>query len=225
MADSKEDQLLDSLLDLSELDAASKKEIAKFATEKAVIITDSKVAFFGVIDENKNDSSFRIIACSDSSLEECDIKNLPTNIRIEDGDIWAEAIRNRAPVILNDYQIPNPLKKGIPPGHLKISRILLFPLFDKERAIAFIAVGNKSAEYNQADIKRLNAFMTQVWRMILWQENRQDLLKEKEQFFSDVIQNDYVLFFEHDIYNECCTLEMTLKGPRVKEVFSLSSIN
>lgn len=49
-------------------------------------------------------------------------------------------------------------------------------------------------------------------------------LKEKEQFFNEVIENDYVLFFEHDLYNECCTLEMTEKGPRVKETFSLANI-
>ena len=48
-------------------------------------------------------------------------------------------------------------------------------------------------------------------------------LKEKEKFFNEAVENDYVLFFEHDIYYECCTLKMTDKGPRVNETFYLKN--
>lgn len=49
-------------------------------------------------------------------------------------------------------------------------------------------------------------------------------LQEKEKFFADAISNEYILFLEHDLYNECCTIENTEKGPRVKEIFKLSEI-
>ena len=49
-------------------------------------------------------------------------------------------------------------------------------------------------------------------------------MQEKKEFFNEVIEKDYVLFFEHDLYNECCTLEETEKGPRVKETFTLDSL-
>lgn len=49
-------------------------------------------------------------------------------------------------------------------------------------------------------------------------------LQEKEKFLSEAIKNDYVLFLEHDLYHECCTIEQTEKGPRVKETFSLEEI-
>jgi glyoxylase-like metal-dependent hydrolase (beta-lactamase superfamily II) len=47
-------------------------------------------------------------------------------------------------------------------------------------------------------------------------------LQEKEKFFSEALENDYILFLEHDLYNECCTLELTEKGVRVKETFKLA---
>lgn len=47
-------------------------------------------------------------------------------------------------------------------------------------------------------------------------------LKDKEKFYQDVLENDITLFFEHDLYNECCTLQETEKGVRVKETFSLN---
>jgi len=49
-------------------------------------------------------------------------------------------------------------------------------------------------------------------------------LQEKELFFREAVENDYILFFEHDIRHECCTLQMTEKGVRMKEAFSLANI-
>jgi glyoxylase-like metal-dependent hydrolase (beta-lactamase superfamily II) len=49
-------------------------------------------------------------------------------------------------------------------------------------------------------------------------------LNEKNTFLTEAVENNYILFFEHDLVNECCTLQMTEKGVRVKEVFKLSDI-
>jgi glyoxylase-like metal-dependent hydrolase (beta-lactamase superfamily II) len=46
-------------------------------------------------------------------------------------------------------------------------------------------------------------------------------LSEKAAFLDEAAQNQYVLFFEHDPVNECCTLERTEKGVRLKDRFSL----
>jgi len=51
-----------------------------------------------------------------------------------------------------------------------------------------------------------------------------ETLKEKELFLSEAIENEYILFFEHDLYNECCTLQNTEKGPKVKATFKLSEV-
>lgn len=49
-------------------------------------------------------------------------------------------------------------------------------------------------------------------------------LNEKKQFFEEALSNNYILFFEHDPVNECCTLQMTEKGVRVKDVLKLSEV-
>ena len=46
-------------------------------------------------------------------------------------------------------------------------------------------------------------------------------LNEKKLFLAEAQQNNYVLFFEHDPLIECCNLQMTEKGIRVKETFKL----
>ncbi len=49
-------------------------------------------------------------------------------------------------------------------------------------------------------------------------------LNEKKNFLEEAVQNDYVLFFEHDSAIECCTLQQTEKGIRAKETFKLSDL-
>lgn len=48
-----------------------------------------------------------------------------------------------------------------------------------------------------------------------------ETLNDKKRFFEEARENDYVLFFEHDLYNECCTLHDTPKGVRAQNTFSL----
>ena len=49
-------------------------------------------------------------------------------------------------------------------------------------------------------------------------------LNEKNKFLTEAVENDYVLYLEHDPVNECCTLQETEKGIRVKDTFKLSDI-
>ena len=42
-------------------------------------------------------------------------------------------------------------------------------------------------------------------------------LEEKEAFLNEAVDNNYILFFEHDLYTPCCTLQMTPKGVRIKD--------
>ncbi|MBA2563415.1 MAG: MBL fold metallo-hydrolase [Chitinophagaceae bacterium] len=51
-----------------------------------------------------------------------------------------------------------------------------------------------------------------------------ETLKEKKAFLNEAQQNDYILFFEHDAKLECCTLQLTDRGIRSKEVFRLCDI-
>lgn len=46
-------------------------------------------------------------------------------------------------------------------------------------------------------------------------------LVEKEKFMNEAVDKNYILFFEHDIYNECCTLKQTEKGVRMDRSFTL----
>ena len=49
-------------------------------------------------------------------------------------------------------------------------------------------------------------------------------LTEKEKFLKQASQQEYVLFLQHDNYSECCTVEQTDRGVRLKDTFKLTEI-
>ena len=49
-------------------------------------------------------------------------------------------------------------------------------------------------------------------------------MDEKKTFLNYCVENHVVLFLEHDPINECCTLQNTEKGVRLRETFKLSDL-
>jgi glyoxylase-like metal-dependent hydrolase (beta-lactamase superfamily II) len=49
-------------------------------------------------------------------------------------------------------------------------------------------------------------------------------LNEKKAFLNEALENDYILFFEHDPKYECCRLHQTERGIRPKNFFKLDEV-
>jgi glyoxylase-like metal-dependent hydrolase (beta-lactamase superfamily II) len=49
-------------------------------------------------------------------------------------------------------------------------------------------------------------------------------LGEKEKFLDEAAEKKYIIYLQHDNYSECCTVEQTERGVRLKDTFSLSEI-
>ncbi|UJP63907.1 MBL fold metallo-hydrolase [Mongoliitalea daihaiensis] len=49
-------------------------------------------------------------------------------------------------------------------------------------------------------------------------------LEEKKKFLEEAADNEYIIFFEHDSENECCTVRHTERGVRLDQTFALNEI-
>ena len=49
-------------------------------------------------------------------------------------------------------------------------------------------------------------------------------LTEKEKFLNEAAEKEYIIYLQHDNYNECCTVQKSEKGVILKDIFSLSEI-
>ncbi|MCL7987358.1 MBL fold metallo-hydrolase [Sphingobacterium sp. lm-10] len=49
-------------------------------------------------------------------------------------------------------------------------------------------------------------------------------MDERKEYWQEIVDKEYILYLEHDPINECCTLQQTEKGIRVKDTFKLSDL-
>ena len=98
--------------------------------------------------------------------------------------LWGEAVRQRRAVITNDYAAPSPLKKGIPEGHVPITRHLNVPVLDSGRIVLVAGVGNKAAPYTEADARNLSFLMAEAWKIASHQQIEAALRESEEHFRS-----------------------------------------
>ena len=119
--------------------------------------TGSGYGFYGFI--NEDESVMTIYAWSGGAMLDCSMVDKPQRFPISEAGVWGEAIRRRAPLVLNDYAAAHPAKKGLPHGHVPLTNLLVVPLFSRGRIRAVAAVANRAADYGHEDVLQITAFL------------------------------------------------------------------
>lgn len=154
---------LKSLYDISQHQAETIQDLLDLALNEAVKLTESEVGFIYLYDEEK--SLFELSSWSREVMKECEVAERHAVVELEGTGIWGEAVRQRKPIVVNNFQAPNPLKKGYPRGHVELHNFMIIPVFWGERIVAVIGVANKAADYDKGDVRQLALLMDSVWRI------------------------------------------------------------
>ncbi len=155
---------LEALLDLNRKKDLSVKEIADFALEKGVHLTSSKVGYIAFLDRDR--STLTIDSWSSEVGKKCKTAERPRVFPLSNTGLWGEVARQEKPIVLNEYDSPSPMKKGYPPGHIKLERTLNVPIFDGKKLVGVAGVANKDNDYDQSDIHQLMLLMEGMWEII-----------------------------------------------------------
>lgn len=177
---------LSALLDLTQMTGVPLNEITSFALEEAIRLTRSKVGYLAFA--NEDETLLRMYSWSVSAIKDCKIKHKQTTYHIDKMGLWGEALRQRKPIITNDYKAPNPYKKGQPEGHVKILRHMNVPVLDQGKIVIIAGVGNKEAPYDESDIRQLILLMEGMWQIIRRKQIEEEL-RESEEKYRSVFEN------------------------------------
>lgn len=159
----KQQEHLQALLNISQYQASDMQELLDFALQKVIEITGSQ---FGYIYHYHEDSQeFVLNSWSKEVMPACSVASPQTRYHLEKTGIWGEAVRQRRPIMVNDFAAENPLKKGYPEGHVHLDRFLTVPVFDGQTIIAVVGVANKTRPYTEQDVLQLDLMMAEVWRI------------------------------------------------------------
>lgn len=190
-----EDKRLKSLLKLSHLECKSINEYLDIALEEAIVLTKSKIGYIFFYDDVKKE--LMLNSWSKEAMKECTIMDKQIIYQLEKTGIWGEPIRQKKGLIINDFQVPNPLKKGYPEGHVMLNKYMTIPVFSEGKIVAVAGVGNKESDYTNADMKQLTMFIEYVWSIVS-KKDAENKLKDNERFLNSVIENIPNMIFVKD---------------------------
>jgi len=116
---------------------------------------------------NAGENVLTMIGWSKSAMMNCAMIDKPIVYNLVDTGLWGDAVRERQAVITNDYKnLVKPTKKGYPEGHVNVRKHMNLPIMEKGKAVMVVGVGNKTENYTQADANTLEAFMSEVWKVL-----------------------------------------------------------
>jgi ABC-type amino acid transport substrate-binding protein len=155
---------LESLVRISEYRAKDVQDLLDYALEEAIRLTNSRIGYIYHYDEDKRE--FTLNTWSRDVMQECSIMEPQTIYHLDKTGLWGEAVRQRRPIVMNDFHAHHPLKRGYPMGHAKLFTYLTVPVIRDDRIIAVVGVANKATAYDEDDITQLTLLMAAVWRIV-----------------------------------------------------------
>lgn len=172
--------------------------------------------------------------CGGSIIREED-KLIPA---FKNATYWSNEIHWKWATNPNDREKASFLKENILPieqsGKLKFIDVMDGISFSENIKVRFFnghtqAMMLPQINYNEKTIVFMGDLLPSVAHIpipyvMAYDTKPLETLKEKKLFLTEAQQKEYILFFEHDPVIECCLLQLTEKGIRSKNTFSISEI-
>ncbi len=154
----------EALLRINQMGNRPLEEITTFTLEESIRLTKSAIGYLAFL--NEDESVLSMHSWSRQAMEECRVRDKPLSYRLQTTGIWGDPVRERRPIITNDYTAPGVGRRGCPEGHVEVKRHLGVPIFDGERIVAVIGVGNKEEEYGETDINQVQLMAQGMVRLL-----------------------------------------------------------
>jgi len=130
---------------------------------EAEILTGSLISFIHFVDENQESLSLQNWSARTKN-DFCTAPGKDRHYPLTEAGVWADSIRQRKPVIHNDYD-SLPDRKGLPEGHAGLTRELVVPVFRGDKIRAVVGVGNKNSDYKQQDVDTIELIASLGWEI------------------------------------------------------------
>jgi two-component system, sensor histidine kinase and response regulator len=153
------------------------QEFLDYTLEQTIQLTGSKMGYIYHFREDRKE--FVLNTWSREVMPECAIADPQTCYDLEKTGIWGEAVRQRQPIIVNDFPADHPLKKGLPEGHVRLLKFMTVPIFEGKDIVGVVGLANKEHDYDATDIRQVSLLMEAVWK-VTERKQAEEALRESE---------------------------------------------
>ena len=144
-------------------DSMEEHAFMQHALTVAERLTGSTISFLHLVHEDQE--VIELLAWSHSTLAHYCKASVDKHQPISEAGIWADALRQRKPVLVNDYASA-PGKRGLPDGHAHLQRLISVPVIEGGLVRMMLGVGNKVEAYEDLDVETVRLIADQVWHLI-----------------------------------------------------------
>lgn len=168
------------LLDIIEYKTGNIQEFLDYSLHKAIELTESQIGYIYLYDEKTK--LFTLNSWSREVMKLCTVRESMTVYELDKTGIWGEVVRQRKPILVNDFAATNPLKKGTPEGHAPMKNFMSIPVFHNDDIVAVVGMANKASDFDDNDVLQLELLMENVWKIVMVKKTEEKLLKEENKF-------------------------------------------
>ena len=177
-----------------ELEGMSEKAFMDYISEQIEHLTESNATFLNFVDEEKGVIYMTGFSQGALSLN-AHMKNYEELYPIHKAGVWADAIRKKKAVIINDY--PNyAAKKGLPSAHMQLDRVINLVVTEKGKSVMLAGVTGKASNYSQYDVDIVQMLANQAWQLIKGRRSQKEIQFNNARFSNLIneLGDDYVVF-------------------------------
>ena len=162
------------------------EEMLQRTMDEVCELTGSPIGFFHFVQSDQNTLSLQAWSTR-TTREFCTAPGKGMHYAIETAGVWVECVRQRQPVIHNDYSaLTN--RKGFPEGHPAVVRELVVPVMRSGQITAILGVGNKTTNYDQKDVEVVSYLADVAWE-IAEGKLAEEALRDSEQRYHSLFTN------------------------------------
>lgn len=155
-------ELTSVLLQINELGGLlPEREFLARGLEMAERLTHSEIAFLHFV--NDDQKTLELVTWSAGALRGCTVA-YDSHYPVEQAGIWADCVRQKHPVMFNDYASYG-AKRGLPDGHAPLLRLISVPVIEDGRVCMILGVDNKAVDYLERDVDILSLIGNDLWRI------------------------------------------------------------
>lgn len=167
-----------ALLRLNQMaDELTEKQFLGEGLETAQALTQSQIGFLHFV--NPDQETLELVTWTAGALQGCNAV-FDSHYPVSQAGIWADCLRQRQPVIFNDYA-SYPDKHGLPAGHAPLQSLISVPVIDGGRVCLLMGLGNKATDYEQSDVETLLLIGNTLWRNVSRQRAERALLQRVQE--------------------------------------------
>ena len=153
-------------------------------------LTGSPVSFMHFV--NDDEEAIELVAWSQRTIAQYCQAAFDRHYPVSSAGIWADAVRQRAPVVCNDYAT-YPGKMGLPDGHAQLVRFVSIPVIENGKVVMLTGVGNSASAYDEFDLESVHLLSNDIWLIVQRHRDQQDLLQQKALLETRVAQRTAAL--------------------------------